>query len=137
MFNNVIKKAVKEAIETITREANNKYADILRGVTKLEVIEKQLRDAKDELADVKKEKELEMQEFEHLVKLKEERQKLALETERVKLSGEYQKKEGELQKEYFDKTLKNIEKASYDIKDVYKQILERLPNVNVKMTGQV
>lgn len=137
MFNKQLKKAVKEAIEAITNETTCQYTEILTSAKSLAALTEELRIAKDELADVKKKKELEMQEFEHLVKLKEERQKLALETERVKLSGEFQKKEGELQKEYFEKTLKNIEKASYDIKDVYKQILERLPNVNVKMQGKV
>lgn len=137
MFDKSIKKAVKETISEITNETESKYGEILRSAKDLAGLTTELRQVKDELADVKKKKELEMEEFEHLVALKEKRQELALQTDRVKLEGEFQKREGELQKEYHEKTLKNIEKASADIKEVYKQIMERLPNMNVRLKGEV
>lgn len=84
-----------------------------------------------EISKLEQQHEIELDDIKHLVKLKEEKLDIEHEKEKLKLQDEYGKKEMELQKQYHDKTIKNIETGQKDLKDLYSQIMVRLPKVNV------
>jgi len=84
-----------------------------------------------EIEKLKLEHEVELDEVKHLVKLKEEKLDIEHEKEKLKFSQQYVEKEMKLQTEYHEKIIANIEKAQKDLKDLYKEIMIRLPKVKV------
>ena len=129
MFKNTIKSAIEEVLNIKDNSLSLKKT--------IEDLMDEKRRIKDELADLKKEKELEKVEIEHLIALKEERMKLQISQKEVQLEKDFQKKEIGLMQKNHEDSLKRIEKAGDDMKDIYKEIMLRLPNVNVKMKGNI
>lgn len=110
-------------------------------VAELEAARRELQSSKDQVTNLDKKirelehmKSLEEKELAHLVKMKEEKQAVELQKEKLKLSQDYQQKEMELQKKYHENVMSVIQKEHADIKEVYTQIMERLPNVNVELS---
>ena len=101
--------------------------------TKISTLKGEIQKLKDDLADLKTTKKMEEREIEHLVKMKEEKQEIEYKKKEGELTQKYNEKEMALQHEYHEKVLKNIEKANSDLKDLYKEIMVRLPNVNVEL----
>ena len=130
---------------------DNKETGALK--TRTEKLEKELEslrverlDLKDEVGDLKLKKKVEEEDIKHMVKMKEERLDLEHQKKTATLEAEYatknataelekQKAIGEVKDIYRDKAEKSLEKQVTDIKDMYGQILERLPSVAVKLKG--
>lgn len=106
---------------------------------KVELTDLQIQKGKDvariqeEIASLESRKKIEEQEIRHLVKMKEE--KLLLETSRkeVELQKLFTQREMDLQTSYHDKVLSTIEESRKESKELYSQIMERLPNVNMEI----
>lgn len=121
--------------------------------TRAEKLEKELEalrverlDLKDEVGDLKLKKKVEEEDIKHMVMMKEERLDLKHLKKTAELEAEYatknagaelekQKAIGEVKDKYRDKAEAVLEKQVNDMKDMYGQILERLPNVAVKLKG--
>lgn len=99
-------------------------------------LKKQIRTLKDELADLKTTKKMETREIEHLVKIKEEKLNIEHQKQEVELQKDFQAKEMALQTEYHNKIMKAIEEARKEQQGTYKEIMKRLPNVNVRLEGK-
>lgn len=89
---------------------------------------------KSQIRELEHKKQLEERELQHLVKMKEE--KIAIETEKkhLDLQQEYDKKVMEMQKDYHERVLALLQKEHGQMKEVYEQIMARLPNVNMAIT---
>lgn len=124
----IVSKSVRVAVESSLKDSKH----ILTYQRDINVLTDERRKLKDELADIKKEKELEKIEIEHLVALKEERMKLEMSQKEVALEKEFQKKELSLAKKSYTDMVDRINKASEDMKQIYSEIMLRLPNVNLK-----
>ena len=136
----LVKRIDKTVSETVKKIVNNSLKDAestLKLHKEVDMLTEERRKLKDDLADIKKQKELEKTELEHLVALKEERMTLQISQKEVELEKVFQKKELNLRQKAYDDMIARIEKAGMDMKEIYKEILVRLPNVNVKMKGQV
>jgi len=98
---------------------------------------KQVRTLKDEIADLKQEKKITEEDIKHMVRLREE--KLALEAQRkdVERAGEQAAAIAEVKDQYRDKLEKRLQKEVDSIKEMYGQILERLPKVSVRQYDSV
>lgn len=97
----------------------------------------ELQGVRDELATLKQKKKMEDEDIRHLVKIKEE--KLNIEHQKRELERDRQK-EAEIAKvkdEYRDKMERELQKQIDRMKDMYGEILQRLPNVNVRLKGDV
>lgn len=130
MFDKAIEKAVRTVFEEYAKDEDSKI-----GLNRtIDSLKKSIRTWKDELADLKKEKELEKQEIEHLIKLKEERQKVELERQEVVLQKKFQEKEMALQNKYHERQISQIDVQAERMEKIYAEILGRLPNVNMKIT---
>lgn len=100
---------------------------------KVESLREDVRQLKDEIAELKTTKKMETREIEHLVKIKEEKLSIEHEKKRVELTTEYQKKEMEMQTQYHDKVVKQIVDFNKRQDVFFAGVMERLPNVNVQL----
>lgn len=87
-----------------------------------------------ELEDLKLKKKMEEEEIKHLVKLERERQAVENQKTLLKMQEEFNGKESKLRQEFFDKNMAIIKEGHQKMQEIYMQILERLPNVNMEIT---
>lgn len=113
---------VKKFKEILTTLLNNEGAD-----------KKAVAVLKNELADLQLKKRIEEEEIKHLVKMKEEKLAIEATKKELELQKKFQEKEVTLQTTYHERILRNIEDSRKESKELYTAIMERLPNVNVKM----
>jgi hypothetical protein len=113
--------------------SKKKLEEMLSGDESVLVLMGQIRKLKDELAELKTTKKMEEREIEHLVKIKEEKLNIEHQKREVQLQKEFQKKEMDLQTKYHDKIMAKIEDARKEQQGTYKEIMKRLPNVNVRL----
>lgn len=128
-----------------------------RGVVKDELEEvraeiKNLRVAKkkveEELEGLKLKKRLEAEEIRHMTKINEERLKSELETKRINLEKEFNERISKFREEQTSELLKlnkelhgklegrfNVELGN--LKDIYKALMDRLPNVNFEISKNI
>lgn len=107
----------------------------LRG--KVNQLEKEKKGLIEEVEKLKLKKKLEDEDIKHMVKINEER--LNIEHEKKVMETE-KKKDVEVAKvkdDYRNKMELNLEKQIGNMKEMYGEILERLPNVNVKLKGEL
>jgi len=91
------------------------------------------RELKDEVEQLKLKKKIEEEDIKHMVKMKEERLDLAHSKRLQDVELEKQKEVGGIKDTYRDKTEAQLEKQLVGMKDMYSEILERLPNINAKI----
>ena len=101
----------------------------------IEELRKDRTRLKQEVEDLKLKKKIEEEDIKHMVKMKMERldlehQKKVQETERAK-----EKEIANIKDTYRDKMELQLSKETTNIKEMYAQILDRLPNVNLKLKG--
>lgn len=120
-------KATKKALETRITELQADCDRFFR--ERLQV--------KEELEDLKLKRKTEEEDIKHMVRMKEER--MALEKKEYQLDCDRQKEKAiaDVKDEYRNKVEAQLTARGDDLKTMYGQILERLPNINVKMTGSV
>jgi chromosome segregation ATPase len=95
------------------------------------------RKVKDELAELKQKRKMEDEDIRHLVKIKESQLDLAHQKKQVELEGEFQTEKAKIKDEYRDKLESTLQNQIKDVKGMYGEILKRLPNVNVRLKGDV
>lgn len=121
---------IKESVEEVFR----RVLDIGEGsVKKIQELKVEIRELREEKEDLVFKKKMEEKEIVHLVKMKEE--KIAMETQRkeIELTKQFQEKEMVLQKDYHEKVMTTIEDSRREIRDIYGEIMKRLPNVNMSI----
>jgi hypothetical protein len=95
-------------------------------------LEKEKYELKEQLSDLKLKKKMEEEDIKHMIKIDRERKDIELEKEKIKLQGEKDEAIGRVKDKYRDKTETQLEKQVKGMKDMYSEILKRLPNYNVK-----
>lgn len=78
-----------------------------------------------EIKNLKLDKELEVKEIQHLVKMKEEKNAVELDKKKIEMEKEYVVKETARTDQYLDKILKKSDEVSRDVKDMTKQMMDR------------
>lgn len=91
---------------------------------------------KEEIADLKIEKKVTEEDIKHMVRLREER--IAVENERAALERDREKEAAiaTVKDEYRDKMEKRLQTEVDRIKEMYSEILQRLPKVSVRQFDQ-
>lgn len=100
--------------------------------THVDNLKAKISSLKDELENLKLDATIERRDIEHLVKVKEEKSALANERKVIELEREKEKEVREIREEYARKLQDYLEQRGDDMKDMYTQVLDRLPNINVK-----
>jgi hypothetical protein len=115
--------------------------DIIEKLESYETEIKGLRDRKHELEmdieKIKLEKKNEMEETKHLVKLRDEKKELEFKRKEMDIEAAKAIAIATVKDEYRDKMEKQLSKETENIKTMYGQILERLPNIKVGLKGDV
>ena len=90
-----------------------------------------------EVEKVKLEKKNEMEETKHLVKLRDEKREIEFKKKQMDLEAEKAEAIAEVKDTYRDKMEAQLKNETENIKTMYGQILERLPNVRVGLKGEI
>ena len=100
-------------------------------------LEKERRELKEQVEDLKLKKKIEEEDIKHMVRIKEER--LAIEHEKKIISLEKEKElaVAAVKDSYRDKTEQYLNQQIERGEVLYREILGRLPNINVKMQGKI
>ena len=110
-----------------------------RGKTMFNSIMKQKRinELEMEIDRLKARKETEELELKHLVKMKEEKMQIELDKKAMEMEKEKNEAIAKVKDEYRDKLETRLIKEGENIKEMYNQILQRLPNINAKLSGKL
>jgi hypothetical protein len=103
----------------------------------VEKLGKEVRTAKDELADVMQESRLNEENIKHLVKMAKEAAAIELQKEKVKLAGEQQEAIATVKDDYRNKMEVQLKAEGTNIREMYDRILERLPNITAHIGDPV
>jgi prefoldin subunit 5 len=125
MFNLFKKNSTAEVLRARIQELQADYDRLFRERMEL----------KTELEDLKLKRKTEEEDIKHMVRMKEERMAVDLEKKTVAIERERDATIAKVKDEYRDKMEKQLSEETKNIKEMYGQILQRLPNVNVKLTG--
>ena len=113
---------------------NKKLEDKVKSLeTELDSLFDERRKLKDEIEDLKVKKKVSEEDIKHMVKMREERLELQFEKKQVESDKKLQDELHKIANTYRDKTEKQLEKESASMKEMYGQILERLPNVTARL----
>ena len=100
-------------------------------------LEKQVNDLKMELDRLKARKDTEEKEIKHLIRMNEEKMQLELDRKKMEYEAEKDQAIAKVKDEYRDKMEQRLIKESENIKSMYSEILQRLPNITAKLNGSV
>jgi len=105
----------------------------------IEVVElrKQIREAKDELADVKHQKKMEDEDIKHMVKMSKEKNEIELKKNVMDCEKDKQEAIAEVKDKYRDKMEERLQLEVNNMKEMYNQILTRLPDVTARLKGDL
>ena len=129
-----------------SRSKTEKEVDSL--IEERDELRKTLRNLKDEVLEQESKKKMEIEEIKHLNRLAQEKRDIELEREKAKVTREFDEKMtkhlldtkddlNSRQAKSYEQIVKLLEKHNTDMREVttsvYKDIIARLPNVNVTM----
>ena len=134
MFNSITKADVRAVVSEEVNRALGVGEDSIREARESRKEADKLRR---DIAELEHKKSLEEREIEHLVKMKEE--KIAIETEKksLDLQAKFDQKVMDLQKDYHEKVMKMLADEHAKMQEIYKQIMVRLPNVNLAIRKEI
>lgn len=72
-----------------------------------------------------------------MIKIKEEKAEIVMEKKELKMEREKDKEITKIKTEYQKKVEDNLEKNLKEMKDMYGQILQLVPNIGVKLKGDI
>jgi len=121
-----LRKEIAE-LETRLSALQNERVDLLE---QRDELQSEVRQLKESLADMKRTKKLEDDEIKHRMKCFEETVQLEKKAALMDKDIDCAKKISEAERKYQSKVTDSLEKRGSEIKDMYEQILTRLPNVN-------
>jgi biopolymer transport protein ExbB/TolQ len=102
-----------------------------------ESLEKEVQDLKKELDQLKSKKKIEEEEIKHLVKIKDEKREIEFQKKEMEIQKDADSKVMKVKQDYQDKIESNLQKQIEDTKQMYAEILQRLPNIAVRLKGDV
>ena len=115
----------------------SKTQEIDRLLTETKELQTQKRQLKEQVEELKLAKKISEEDIKHMIRIKEKRLELEFKEKTMDTQAAQATAIAAAKSEYQDKLIKNVEREKDDIKEMYGQILERLPNIGVKMKGSV
>ena len=104
---------------------------------KVEKLEFDRDTLKEELADVKLDKKISEEDIKHMIRMKEEKNEIEFERQCMVKDRECETQIAEVKDGYRDKMEANLKTQIDNIKEMYGEILQRLPDVNVNLKGKI
>jgi len=100
-------------------------------------LQDEVLDLKQDLALVRNKKKMEEEDIKHMVKMSKEKNEIELKKKIMDVEREQQLAIAKVKDEYRDKLEKRLKTEVDNIKEMYGQILERLPNVTARLKGDI
>jgi len=100
-------------------------------------LEKERKKLREEVEDLKLKRKIEDEDIKHLVKLSKEKQAIELQKKEMVLEKEKNEVIAKVKDDYRNKLEGFLNQQKNDIKDMYGEILKRLPDINVRLKGDV
>lgn len=122
-FSNAKTKALNERVKELEKEVEKYFKERLQ--------------LKADLEDLKLKKKTEEEDIKHMVRMKEERMELEKKSYQLDCDRAKDAAIAAVKDEYRNKVEDQLTKRGDDLKTMYGQILERLPNVNVNLKGGI
>lgn len=97
----------------------------------------ELRKVKDELEELKLKKKIEEEDIKHLTKIKLEQNEIEFTKKVMQVEKTKDSEVMNLKQQYADKLQVRLENEVKNIKEMYSEILKRIPDVNVRLKGEV
>ena len=104
---------------------------------RIKKLEDERTELKREVEDLKIQKKISEEDIKHMVKMKEEKLDIDYQKKVMEVERGSEKAVAVVKDEYRDKVEANLEKQRLELKGMYGEILERLPNIAVKLKGDV
>jgi hypothetical protein len=123
LFGNGKTKALETRVQELQKDVDKYFKE------RLEV--------KAELEDLKLKRKTEEEDIKHMVRMKEERMELEKKSYQLDCDRQKDAAIATVKDEYRNKVEEQLTKRGDDLKTMYGQILERLPNVNVNLKGGI
>ena len=128
-----LQKRIEVVLREILGKPGEEVGTLIREIKDLVGPKVEIPKLKKQIAELRVERECAERDIQHLVKLKLEKNEIELQKKELLMKHEFQDKELALQREYHDKVLTQLETARTEMKEVYRDIMARLPNVNMQM----
>ena len=103
----------------------------------LDTSRKTIRTLKEEIDGLKSKRKIELEDIKHMVKMREERNEIKFEKLVMDLEKEKFLEIGTVKDTYRDKLEGRLTVELDNMKDMYGQVLERLPNITGKLKGNL
>ena len=129
----IVKSLVEKISKNIQSQLDTDLGEIAYAVESKKELEKEISALKIELNEIKHKKKMEEEDLKHMVKMREEALDVKFQKKVLDVTQEHSDKIAKVKDEYRDKIETRLEKETVNIKEMYNQILERLPNVNVAL----
>ncbi len=137
----VEKSEVQIAIETEKMELRAQVEKLKKHETelerKVETLAENRRTLKEQVEDLKLEAKTSEEDIRHMMKKKEELLKIKAREETMTIKEDCAEKIAAAKVEYQDKVIELIGKQKDEFREMYKEILDRLPNVNAMLLGKL
>lgn len=126
----------KETLEAEIKQLKEQRED-LKIQTDAHSLADEIVELKKKIALLKNDKKIEEEDIKHMVKMAEERNSIELEKKIMQNDKQMAEAIAEVKDTYRDKLEERLQKEVEGIKEMYGQILERLPNTNVRLKGEL
>ncbi|MBL4891439.1 MAG: hypothetical protein JKX91_06390 [Rhizobiaceae bacterium] len=122
------------------KKLQGEYDELLKKCTELESevaerdrLRQEVRDLKDDLAGLKSKKKIEEENIKHMVKMKEEKMELDFQKRVLEMERGSAETIAKIKDQNQEEIKGMLVSEKTTIKDMYSEILERLPNISAKM----
>jgi len=126
-----------KAMKKVISENNKLKDDIEDNEISLNILTKQKIELNNEIEELKLKRKIEEEDLKHLIKIREERLEIEFEKRKLTADAKHQEEIHKVSNEYRTKVekflIENVEKSER----MYSELLVRLPDVNVRLKGDV
>ena len=129
----IVRKTVQLIAEKIQAQIDSDMNEITQALDSKKQLEKDISKLTLELNEIKHQKKIEEEDLKHMVKMKEEALNIKFQKKELELQQKHDSEVATVKDEYRDKIETRLEQEGEKMLDMYKQVLDRLPNVNLEM----
>lgn len=128
-------RTIEDLREEIQRLKSSDSVDSLE--REKDSLEAEVKRLKEEIQKLKVKRKIEDEDIKHMIKMKEERKDLEYERKVAEIEASKAEEIAAIKDEYRDKIEQQLETQKDDMKEMYGEILKRLPDMSVRLKGNV
>lgn len=134
-MNNMFFKS--KAMNQILFDNDKLRKEIVETEERCRTIHKTRVELEERILELKSKRKIEEEDLKHMVKMREERLEIKFERKTIELEASHQEKLHKISNDYRDKSESFLKDRASGMETMYEKLLERLPDINVKLKGSV